>query len=449
MANTAPFPLMPSKSTELRLSHFDELVYSADSTTMLYKFLDAVCGDAGSGSLKKEIFLQRLSGAIENIYGSDLDYIFGNMRFLSRAPSESYVYDPMVDMLTSDQWDEVAIKDAWYRARIVEFFTAAGLGCQPDAIRHCVHAATSVDCEIFEVWRYIDNFGLTSPLGRSPVAARNEAVVKPLKAALDPREFRQLRDMLYRIMPVDTVLTIDVNGLSVSTPIKVQSVASDSTYFQVEKMVTATPLLDDIPAPELLAIDLIPTEEWLFRAKNPELAPYAYMNITSEYGYCYLVSGGNRSPIDSVQYDILDANGNLVPEANFEFFESTAVYTDWHEYEKADSPDNYPGGKYGMNPWLDEPLNPDGSVYQFPYSSQQAYITAKKAEVISLGGQASNTQYRMLVQKENQTKRVYTPDLGIAYSASAKDSTVSSSVTGRHSRRSGGELRSPSAFVRS
>ena len=250
-------------------------------------------------------------------------------------------------------------------------------------------------------------------------------------------------------MPVDVIPTIDVNGLSVSQPIKVQSVAADSTYFQVEKMVTASPLLEAIPAPELLAIDLIPTEEWLFRATNPELAPYACFNITSEYGYYYLVSGGNRSPIDAVRYGTLDANGEFIPEASFEFFESTAQFTDWLEYEKADSPDNFPGGKYGMNPWLDEPLNPDGSPYQFPYPSQAAYVEAKKAEVLSLGGQASDSHYRLLVQKENQTKRVYTPDLAIAYSAPAKDSTVTSSCTGRHSRRNAGELRNPNAFVRS
>ena len=66
MPSQNPFPLMPSKSTELRLEHFDENVYAADSSTVLYKFLDAMCGDAGAGTLKKEIFIQRLSGAIDH-----------------------------------------------------------------------------------------------------------------------------------------------------------------------------------------------------------------------------------------------------------------------------------------------------------------------------------------------------------------------------------------------
>ena len=43
---------MPPKSTETRLEHFDEQLYTADPTTLLYKFVDALCGDAGAGSLK-------------------------------------------------------------------------------------------------------------------------------------------------------------------------------------------------------------------------------------------------------------------------------------------------------------------------------------------------------------------------------------------------------------
>ena len=151
---------MPPKSTERRLEHFDENVYAADSTTFLYKFIDAMCGDSGAGGLKKEAFIQRLSGAIAGIYGSDLDYIFGNVHFLSRAPSEAYNYDTMTQMLTSDAWDEVMVKDAWYRARITEFFAACTAGGTTEGVRMAVHAAVSSDCEIMENWRYIDNFGL-------------------------------------------------------------------------------------------------------------------------------------------------------------------------------------------------------------------------------------------------------------------------------------------------
>ncbi|UEM46195.1 hypothetical protein SEA_PINKCREEK_135 [Mycobacterium phage Pinkcreek] len=791
MASLDPFPLMPSKSTELRLDHFDPDVYRVDSSTILYKFVDALCGDAGAGSLKKEIFIQRLSGALTGIYGSDLDYIFGNVHFLSRSPSEAYPYNPMTDMLTSDQWDEVKVKDSWYRTRIREFFAACSAGGTLDGIRMAVHAACSVDCEVMENWRYIDcadeateiltrdgykhytdlevgdevltlnmetglaewqstskinvfpvidhemlsvemggrhsslttmnhrwpvssrvkradgsrvysdirirtssdlstedrfiraapvtglpeqpkyadslveligwfiteghihagsdvvtivqshavnpdkvaairtaltdligparetfdrtgprtdqvpawrewvsgskpditvfrlntpagkmltelapnkvasmefvtsltkaqltlfldtciaadghvrkdgyrsftqksmerivpvqvaatllgiptsihlgsgdwyvlslcerqkfvqplgqskknaqtirytgvvwcpttpngtwfarrngstyftgnSFGLGSNVGRAPVSARNEVTIRPHKTELDPKERRLLRDMLDKIAPQDTIVTISEGGLNVSAPVPVRAVAADSTYYQVEKVVSGTPVLDALPDPEFLAIDLDPTEKWLF-SKSPELAPYAQFNITSEYGYYYLASGGARSPIDSVAYERLVEGSDpprFVPEHPFEWFEQTGQFTSWTEYDKADSPDNYPGGKFGIHPDAAPALNPDHSPYQFPYASQQAYITKRKAEVIALGGIADNERYRLPVERVAVSKRTYTADLAIAYSAPSRDSTVTSSWTARKPRQTVGEIRDPASFIR-
>lgn len=449
MASLAPFPLFPSKSTELRMEHFDEKIYAADSSTLLYKWLDAMCGDAGAGSLKKEIFLQRLSGALTGIYGSDLDYIFGNIRFLSRNSSEAYPYDPMTQMLTSDQWDEVRVKDAWFRARIVEFFQACQLGGTIAGVQMACHAATSVDCTVYEVWRYIDSYGISGAIGRSPTNARTEFVVQPHKATLEPAEKRLLRDMLDRITPMESIATISVEGLSVSVPVPVRAIASDSTYYQVEKVVTGTPLLESIPAPELLAIDLDPTERWLF-SNSPELAPYGQFNISSEYSYYYLMSGGPRSPIDAVLYGRLAADGTtVIPEIPFEIFETTGQFTAWQSYEIADSPDNYPGGKFGLTPDSLPALNPDRSPYVFTYGSQQEYIDLKKAEVLAQGGHADDNRYQLPIQKQTQTKRAFTADLAIAYRAPASDSTVTSSWSARKPRQIRAEPRDPSSFIRS
>src|SRR4051812_25098759 len=99
MASQNPFPLMPPKSTELRLMHFDEYVYTGDTTTTLYKLVDALCGTVGAGQLVNEIFLAGMAGALETIYFTALDFIFGRVIFLVRSPAESYSYNPMSDML--------------------------------------------------------------------------------------------------------------------------------------------------------------------------------------------------------------------------------------------------------------------------------------------------------------------------------------------------------------
>lgn len=461
MAAPKPFPLMPPKSTELRMEHFDEQIYTVDDTTVLYKFLDALCGDAGAGTLKKEAFVQRLSAALDGIYGNALDYIFGGVRFLARTTSESYTFDSETAMLTSDQWDEVNTKDAAYRNRIREFFIAAGKGNTAEGIRQAVHAATSADCQVIESWRYIDNFGLAAGVGRAlittyaavnlstghrqfftgetaaaaqadavafvaanpgwqveQVRPRNELTVVPHKASYHPREARVLREMLDRITPQDTIVTINPDGLAVNTPVVLRAATADSTYYQVEKRITAAPDLADLPPPELLAIDLDPTDKWLF-SKSPEIAPYARFNITSEYGYYYLVSGGSRSPIDRVSYGTLQADGSVKDEPVFAWYEQVAQYGPWTPYETTTNP---------------------------AYATQADYVAARKAEVIALGGQADDYQYRLPVERPAAFKRSYTADLAIASVAPARESTVTSSWTSRRQRGAQIELRNPAKF---
>ena len=489
MASQAPFPLMPPKSTELRLMHFDEYVYTGDTSTILYKLVDALCGTTGAGALINQIFLARMAGALETIYFNDLDYIFGKVNFLSRSPAESYPWNPQTDLLTSDQWDIVRVKDAWYRDRIKKFFIAATKGGTMDGIRTCVEAALGVDADLYEVWRYIDNFGLTAELGRASVAPhyaahnanhdiwrffltpgeaeafiagrpdpgewefrivtpRNEVVVRPHKAELAPEELRLVRDMLDKMTAVDTIITVDTAGLAVASPIAVNAAAASSTYYEVQRKVTATPALAQLPPPELLPIDLLPTETWLYQAQgDPRLAPYAAFNITSEYSYYYLVGGGKRSPIDSVTYGTLQTDGTVKPENSFQLYDSTGQYGPRQAYDRADSPDNYPGGKYGIHPATAPALNPDGSPYHFPYQTQQDYVVERMAEVLYIGGQADQNGYNLPIQAPSSVPRTFQPDYAIAFFPPARDSTVSASLTRNRVAQGSPEIRDPINFV--
>lgn len=451
MTNNSSFPWNTTKSTERRLAAFDEYVYLADSTTVLYKLVDAMCGSSGVGGLLSQSMMARFSGALQTIYFNDLDYIFGKLNFLARSPAESYPYNPMNDQLTAAQWNEVRVKDAWYRARIKDFFTACSLGGTPDGIRMAVKAALSCDCNIFEVWRYIDNWGLTEELGRAPVSARTEVVIQPLKASLEAEELRLVRDMLDKIMPMEAITTVNLQGLAVISPVTVNAATSDSEYFEVQKTVTATPALAQLPAPELLPIDLLPTETWLYQAQtNPTLAPYTAFNITAQYGYYYLIGGGKRSPIDSVTYGTLNADGTVTTAPNYSVFDTTGQYGPPTPYAKADSSDNYPGGKYGIHPATAPALNPDGSNYVFQWASQLAYITYMINQVTSMGGLATEDSYQVPISPPSSSARVFYPDYAIAYYPPAKDSTVTTTVTrGRDSSSLVPEVTDPINFIRS
>ena len=70
--------------------------------------------------------------------------------------------------------------------------------------------------------------------------------------------------------------------------------------------------------------------------------------------------------------------------------------------------------------------------------------------MLAIGGLADDLRYKLPIEKPSQTKRTFTADLAIAYSAPAKDSTITSSWTCRRPRQNAllGGL-NPAAFVRS
>jgi hypothetical protein len=467
MATNSPFPWMPMFTASSLLQSFDGDIYDGSSTTLLYKYLDTLVGSTGVGSLLNQMFLTNLGSALETIYFNELDYVFGSMNFVARTSAESYPYNPGTDMLTSAQWDEVRIKDAWYRARIKDYFTAIQMGGTPDGIRECIKAAVACDCNVFEVWRYLDNFGIVQSLGRAPAGwtasptvsgNRNEVVVQPLKSSLSPGELRLCRDMLQRMVPLETIVTVDKQGLAVSTPIPVNAACSDSTYYEVQKMITSTPLLRQLPPPEFLPIDLLPSEQWLLPTDDERhndrdhtaLAPHAAFNITQQFGYYYLIGGGRRSPIDSVTYSTLNANGTTTTAPNFSVFESAGSFTDWTAYDRADSPDNYPGGKFGRHPSYAPPDDVDGRPYHFPWNSQSDYVTARIIEILGMGGDANGERYRLPIQKPSTAKLVYYPNDAIAFSAPSTGSTVTKSITNKKGpQKPRGSWQNPSVFVRS
>lgn len=444
-----PFPYIVGASTASLMQDFDSDVYNISPSSLIYKFVDALCGSTGAGQLLNQNFINTLQGDLNTTYGSDLDYFFGNIGFLPRSPSEMYIYNSSTDLLTSHQWDEVRIKDAWYRARIKDFWAGCGMGGTPEAIRMICQAAVACDCIVYEVWRAIDNFGLTGSLGRAD--ARNEVVVQPLKGSLAPQEFKLLRDMLDRVMPLQTIVTINTLGLSVVHPRQINAACSNSTYFEIQKLVTATPTLSQLPPPDQLPIDLTASEQWLFNAQAyPQLAPYAQFNISAQSSYYYLAGGGRRSPIDSVSYGTLNDDGSVTTVPNFVAYQTSSQFTPWAAWPKADSPDNYPGGKFGVHPSYAPAINSDGTPYNFPWPSQDAYVSAQVTVLVNQGGNANQNGYQLPVQAPNQTQIAFLPEYAISYYPPGRDSTVSASLTRRRQVQESGSQgwTSTAGFVR-
>lgn len=450
------FPYLAPRSINSRMRHFTQDVFDISAQGHLYKFMDALCGDAGAGSLKKELLFAQFQSSLDTIFFRDLDNIFGKIAAFSRYASEEYTYDPASQMLTTDQWNEVMVKDAWYRQRIKDFMFGLSLGCTPPAFRMMCRAALGVDCELFEVSYYVDRqLGLKPSLvpgqstipgtifpysgrgtggsggaqfGRTDQNLRNEVVVKPLKASIEPSEHYLLNGIMEQLRPADTVVTIDPNGLAVHKPIKTQNVAAGSSYFQVEKNVTGVPDIAKLPPAQQLAQDLQldPSYLWV-RANTTVPAPYPAFTTSQESSQFYVYSYSNNTAVDTVIYCEDTADVRKLHFTPFTFYRTNAEasFGPWNPFDRADSPDNYPGGKNGQTPLSTPALNKSGKTYSFPYASQAEFITKQTAVIKSLGGQVNKDQYRMPLTKfENTDRRTWDPTLAIPTSPPTQDSKV-------------------------
>ena len=180
---------------------------------------------------------------------------------------------------------------------------------------------SSVDCEIFEVWRYMDSFGLTSaagtrsgqhpPGGGHPAAQGDPA---PQGAPSAARHARQGHSAGHR----DDDRHPGTGGVGAGR--RCEPLAADSTYYQVEKIITGTPVLESLPAPELLAIDLDPDRKVVVFKVSRAGAVLRSSTYPANMGTTIWRRGGPRSPIDAVTYGTLQPDGAVRPENPFQMY---------------------------------------------------------------------------------------------------------------------------------
>jgi hypothetical protein len=140
-----------------KAAHFSESYWKLDADSIVYKILDALCRDAGAGNNKKALFISRLQTSLDSTYFQDLDSFYFGVLGFPRHLSESYNFNPSSNALTIDQWIEVQVKDAKYRARCLDLMSALNHGGSPFGIRMACKAVLAADCDIFELWKYIDS----------------------------------------------------------------------------------------------------------------------------------------------------------------------------------------------------------------------------------------------------------------------------------------------------
>jgi len=255
-----------------KLARFGD-IYNLGGQSHLYRYLVALCGDAGAGQLKKEMLLPRLEQALSGTNFGNLDKLYGNPLALPRISAELYTYDPETDILTGAQWDEVFMKDASYRARCLIWMRALIYGPTPDGIALAALAATGIEADVWERYQYVQT-SLGTDFGKT--SSTNEFVVIPRTTSLTLDQSRGLSRLLDIIKPTNTIGTV-YNGVSPRTQKTVRLTDSSSTFFNIQRLVTGR---SDITWPVLDSS----TGSWISTAET-EAPTLAFMNRQESVTY--------------------------------------------------------------------------------------------------------------------------------------------------------------------
>lgn len=219
---------------------FPEEHFNLTPQSLLYKILISLIGDAGVGSIQKQSFFVRLTDTLFTSSFHDLDRIFGNALSLPRRKDEFYSFDPENHLLTQEEWAEVRIKDAWYKARCLDYMKAISLGTTPAGMALLAKAATGIECDIYERWQYLDDQNSDQIIGvpnKGKTESRNEFVIIPRTADLTPDDEYSIVKLIQRLKPADTIFSVE-NTVNSRIEVPIDNIYSSSKYFQVKRMVT-------------------------------------------------------------------------------------------------------------------------------------------------------------------------------------------------------------------
>jgi hypothetical protein len=388
---TAPLRLHHTFLRKLR--NFSDENYTFAPHQHITKLMAVLVEDAGVGQLHKIQTVARLAESLGGTQFSELDYFYGSFLKFSRLPDEMYGVDPFSDQLTAVQWRDVEKRDAQYRERISLFLQAILRGGTNEGLSMAAHAACGYPCTILELWRYNDSQGLATDPGRIPGSAK-EMVVVPKIAQLSNSRRRAIYTTLNRLKPADTVVTVDERGLVTRRAISIRHVASPSEYFEVRRYVTGA----DLPPP--------PADTRYFWVKDGveiEAPSFAHLQ-TQEARWQH---NNAITHVDSFTIGPDGTSRYTIPPL---MKSEASQWGPWRLVETADSPDNFPNGKY---PGDAARYGADGR-YLFAWTNQIQYVRWLRQIIETMGGDFADSRYRLPITAEVTAGEESSPDDALA-----------------------------------
>lgn len=208
--------------------------YNINYNSNLFKFVLGLIGDNGIASLTRSALTAKIQDHLAATFYSDLDKFYGNAIGLQRLPEETYSHNPFTDALTSAEWDVINAADASYRHRCLTWMRALLFGGSPIGMALAGEAASGVECDIFEQYRYLDDTSLTN-LGQT--TSRSEFIVIPRTPTLSQAQHREIVHRVNRLKPANTLATINRQDQG-KVAISIGRIDASSTGFLVKRLVT-------------------------------------------------------------------------------------------------------------------------------------------------------------------------------------------------------------------
>lgn len=405
-------PIISTISIDSLLSHFDTGVFDKSPTSHIRHIVEVLCGEAGIGGLLYQSVRNWLNGGVETAWLGFLDQLFASIYGLPRIYEETTVFNVSDSMLTAEEVNEALVKEAWYKARFVDLMLALQAGGTVRGFRYAVQAVMYCDCDIYETWRYEKR---DFKVGRLGYTLYNEVVICPYDKSVTEQQKELLLRILDRLKPAETVVTIDMNGLAAWTDRPVRSISASSTYFEIVKT-----LKNSVDNSKLASVDQMFGDDYAYgydsylklaTGESTEVRK-PLQNRTQEYSEYYTYDKSSAAQVVDVAYTTINSKGEEMPEQDWSERETATKWSAWMTFPTQDSPDNYPGGKYGRTPMQAPAVNKDGTPYIFKYQSQDEFEKQYGDEVIKIGGQVRGHQFRTKLATSSTTT-TYLPEMSL------------------------------------
>lgn len=235
------------KTFSWKVRNFPDEVYAFRDSDHLTKLMKVLLEDSGVGQLKKFQMIARLTQSLYSTNFHDLDDFFGAYLRLPRRADEVYVYNPFYDQLTTDEWNEILLKDAMYRSRVSMMLQSLLRGGTAEGIMMLAEAVTGRPCQVFEMWRSPEDIGLLE-IGR--LNASKEFTIVPQLESNEtlPRDVvRTLYEAIDLLRPVNTLSYINQTPLAIYIRMPIKHAVSPSEFWEVKTFVTAPTSLAPTP----------------------------------------------------------------------------------------------------------------------------------------------------------------------------------------------------------